>query len=99
MGLQRSAESACALRADHTVVCWGSNVERALGDATPDYRAAPGAVVLSGVREIAAQSSMHTCAVKRDDSVWCWGPNYRGQLGNPVADGVIGPVPVIGLPE
>lgn len=93
-----AAETACALLADHTVVCWGNNAERVLGDATPIYRAVPGPPVLTDVDEISAQSSTHVCAVKRDNGVWCWGANYRGQLGNPIADGVIGPVPVIGLP-
>jgi alpha-tubulin suppressor-like RCC1 family protein len=75
-------DHSCALKADGTVVCWGSNSYGQLGDGTVVDRRVPVAVPgLSAVVSLSA-GSQTTCALKSDRSVWCWGRNELGQLGN-----------------
>ena len=63
----------CALRADMSVVCWGSNGAGELGDGSTTTRTTPVAVVgLTNVRAIAAGDSV-TCALRTDDAIMCWG--------------------------
>lgn len=87
-------EHTCALAADSTAHCWGSNEFAQLGvaddgttcareDRDIPCRVRP--VAVSGgmkFRRIAA-GGVHTCAVALDDSIWCWGDNLRGSLGDP----------------
>jgi alpha-tubulin suppressor-like RCC1 family protein len=73
---------ACAILADRTVACWGSDVEGqgAFGPtrtSSPEPRAVPG---LADVRSIGAGNA-HTCAVTGNGSAYCWGQNTSGQLG------------------
>jgi alpha-tubulin suppressor-like RCC1 family protein len=73
-------QHACAVRADQSLVCWGSNATGQLGDGTLVNRAEPVAVVgLQGVSAVATGLS-HTCAVSAA-GLWCWGSNSQGQLG------------------
>jgi len=70
----------CAIRADQSLVCWGSNSTGQLGDGTLVNRPRPSAVVgLRGVTAVAAGLS-HTCALA-GGSLSCWGSNSQGQLG------------------
>ena len=72
----------CALRATHTVVCWGDNSAGALGDGTTTDRSAPVAVVgLTNVLSLAAGYT-HNCALRQHD-VMCWGHNLFGEVGVP----------------
>jgi alpha-tubulin suppressor-like RCC1 family protein len=81
IGLALSNKSTCALLADHTVRCWGSNFNRQLGREGADS-ATPSAVTgLVGVVAIRAGGS-HVCALLRDSTVQCWGRNASGQLGD-----------------
>jgi alpha-tubulin suppressor-like RCC1 family protein len=69
-------DRACAVRADHTAVCWGRNDDKQLGDGTAAAHATPVAVKgLDHVVAIAIGSS--TCARRDDGSVWCWGTNEK----------------------
>jgi len=72
----------CALRADGSVACWGTNWRGQCGDPSiPDALLAPTPVPgMTDVVQIAG-GSRHTCALRRDGSVWCWGDNNFGQLG------------------
>jgi alpha-tubulin suppressor-like RCC1 family protein len=83
----------CALRADGTIWCWGSNTDGERGQGTHDERprwdksdkdaVEPPVKVgnLSGIVEIAA-GSRHVCAVGASRrKLWCWGSNLEGQLG------------------
>ena len=78
-------DQTCAMRADGTARCWGSNSFGQLGDGTTLDRSTPRAV--SGIagsvtaREIAVGAD-HTCAVRADSTVACWGDNSSGQLGD-----------------
>jgi alpha-tubulin suppressor-like RCC1 family protein len=77
----------CAVLADSTARCWGSNGNGELGDGTTNNRSVPVAVTtsagttLSGVTHISAGSS-HTCAVLADSTARCWGSNGDGRLGD-----------------
>jgi alpha-tubulin suppressor-like RCC1 family protein len=78
-------EHACALLADHTVKCWGSNQYGQIGDGPPadgsfppEGRPTPVPVVgLEGqrVRDIVA-GEHHTCALLESGSVSCWGGDF-----------------------
>lgn len=77
----------CALRADGTVKCWGSNLSRQLGTDTADAcggepcAQTPTLVAgLTNVRAIAATRE-HTCALLADGTAKCWGDNPEGLLG------------------
>ncbi|MBS1963657.1 MAG: hypothetical protein JST04_15690 [Bdellovibrionales bacterium] len=70
--------SACAVLADGTVQCWGSNGNHQLGDGTTTDRCAPVAVsgVTSAVR--VAMGAFGACALIADGRVKCWGGGYVG---------------------
>jgi alpha-tubulin suppressor-like RCC1 family protein len=73
----------CALSADGSVYCWGSNEEGQLGDDS--FVSSPFPVGVVGLTNAAALSAggLHTCAVTSDESsrVLCWGLNDRYQIG------------------
>ena len=86
----------CALLANRTVECWGSNGAGRLGDGTTLNRRTPVAVAgLSGVTAIAA--GIHTCALLADTTVRCWGNNAAGELGDGTLTTRLTPVAVTGL--
>lgn len=73
---------AVALRADGTVVAWGSNADGKLGTGTsgglfPTPQTVAG---LTSVTAIAAGLD-HALALRSDGSVWAWGQNDVCQLG------------------
>jgi alpha-tubulin suppressor-like RCC1 family protein len=92
----------CALLADGTVACWGSDGMGQLGDGTPgDYSITatpvPGITVANPAIALAA-GEFHTCAVLADHTVTCWGHNGSGQLGDGTTTDRSVPTPVVGLP-
>ncbi len=102
------SSSACALMADTTVQCWGSNNHGELGTgaAGPDNCSSlpcstvPVAVAnLSNVTMISVGGLADVvCAVKSDGTVWCWGSNLYSQLGTgSSAVYVSSPVQITGL--
>jgi|JI10StandDraft_1071094.scaffolds.fasta_scaffold35749_5 hypothetical protein len=88
---------ACALRANHEVWCWGTNLFGVLGDrvpwfdgAAPDIDrsiAAPGKV--DGLPPVVALAvdAFHACAMATGGAVYCWGVNGHGQVADPRRDG------------
>ncbi len=87
----------CAVKADGTAWCWGTNGNGQLGDNTTTERLLPVQVSgLSGASAIGAGSS-HTCALKGDGTAWCWGNNDYGQLGDGTTSESHVPVQVSGL--
>ena len=75
---------ACALHADGTVSCWGTNDWGQLGDGsttTPAMETPQTVAGLAGVTAISAGAD-HTCALLSDGTVRCWGSNGSGQLGD-----------------
>ena len=92
-------DHACAVRKDETVVCWGQNDLRQLGDGTQNNALVPRAVVnLTGVAKVAAAGDS-TCALKKDGTVQCWGDNTQGQLGDNTTTFHATAAPVPGLAD
>ncbi len=95
---------ACALLEDRTVRCWGSNLNRTLGDGTTTDQSNPvqvlasgstqGTNVLGGVTQIAT-GNFHACALLADGTVRCWGNNQNGRLGDGTTTGSVNPVQVL----
>lgn len=101
--------TACAARADGSLLCWGryglegaSTTQictGALVAPTPYCSPTPVAVPLGGKRVLKVTvGSEHTCALLEGGTASCWGRNYVGQIGNGVigttADPALAPTPV-----
>lgn len=63
-------EHSCALKSDHTAVCWGENVDG--GSLAPQGK----------FRQLAAGCGF-TCGIRSDSSVACWGRRDVGQTSPP----------------
>jgi alpha-tubulin suppressor-like RCC1 family protein len=88
--------SACALRSDGSVACWGSNVDGELGssvstscDGSDDACVYTPTAVKGLAGKVTAISSGSdagsgdtTCALLANGSVQCWGYNGEGELGD-----------------
>lgn len=87
----------CALLADGSVRCWGSNSANELGDGTRADSPVP--VPVSGITTAVAIAAgdLHTCAVLADRTVRCWGEGAFGQLGNGTQGLQATPVTVSGV--
>lgn len=87
----------CALLADTSVHCWGSNQFRQLGDGTTAVRANAPTQVLGLTDAVALTSGDNfTCALLADATVRCWGDDQGQELGVPTPPGgfVVTPVQV-----
>lgn len=76
----------CALLADKTISCWGSNSYGQLGNGASTNFTARVPVTVSNITsavdvELGGNGS-HSCAVLSDQTLSCWGAGYYGQLGN-----------------
>jgi alpha-tubulin suppressor-like RCC1 family protein len=81
MMLDSSYDNLIALKADGTVLTWGSNYTGQLGDGTRTNRDAFLPVRGLQTAKAVAQGDSHSVALLRDGTVWAWGDNYDGQLG------------------
>lgn len=74
----------CALRADGTMLCWGSNASGQLGNETGGApRDKPAPVEVNGEKVVAISAgTAHTCAITHSAKVHCWGLNSDGQAGS-----------------
>ena len=102
VAITTNGSHSCALLAEGSVACWGSNSFGQVGTGSP-ASTSPFAAIVSGggggfsARDVAAGRN-HTCAVRANGTVACWGDNDFGQIG----DGTFGvdrlvPVTVPGL--
>ena len=94
IAISANLSQACALMANGSVRCWGSNTQGQLGDGTTTNRLNPVRVLasgtetgspveLTGIAAINASGlgSSHACTLMIDTSMRCWGLNAQGQLG------------------
>lgn len=87
----------CALKADGTVSCFGSNTVGQLGDGTTTDRPSPTPVLgLTDAKALSAGAA-HVCALRTNGTVVCWGDNTAGTLGDGTSVRRTTPVPVAGL--
>jgi uncharacterized repeat protein (TIGR01451 family) len=88
----------CAVLADGTVRCWGSNGYGELGNGTTGFGSST-PVTVSGLNNAVAVSVgiNHTCAVLTDGTLRCWGYNNLGFLGNGTTINSSTPVTVSGI--
>ena len=87
----------CALKADHTLACWGLNSWGQLGDGSQSNHTSPNPVPgLTGVVGVAT-GTVHTCATRNDGSVACWGSDLNHQLGDGGSSSRTSPFTVPGL--
>ncbi len=77
-----AASHGCAILADRTLRCWGSNFYGELGDGTHGIQPAPPTDPgLTGVQSVATGAG-HTCAILADRTVRCWGHDGSGEVGD-----------------
>ncbi len=89
--------SACAVMADGTVNCWGSNWAGQLGNGNPWDSHSPTTVkYLAGAKDIAEGYGI-SCAVADGGLVACWGSNFSGALGDGTTTDSTTPVAVSNL--
>jgi len=104
VAIAAGSQHTCALQADGSSKCWGSDLTGQLGDGVfvVDGVGETPTPVLAGAgtftaRDIAAGRN-HTCAVRANGTVACWGANESGQIGNGTVGGIRqSPVNVTGL--
>jgi alpha-tubulin suppressor-like RCC1 family protein len=77
------AAHTCALRADHTVWCWGSNQMGQLGIGSLAMSSSAVPLQVPGLNDAVAIGSgqFAVCAVRATGSVVCWGSAAGGVLG------------------
>jgi alpha-tubulin suppressor-like RCC1 family protein len=100
-------QHACAVLADGTLKCWGSNNlgqlgygDRTIGNVMADRRAPDAAGVDLGPGRTAVSVAVApgtTCALLDDGSVKCWGKNNLGQLGIGTMDSFAHPAPDLAI--
>jgi alpha-tubulin suppressor-like RCC1 family protein len=98
--LAATSSAICALGADHTIQCWGSNTSGELGrggspDLTLTKHSTPAAVVgINDATFIGGASGGHFCAVVTGGALKCWGNGASYQLGQGVSTTSSTPVSV-----
>ncbi len=83
ISLDAGADHACAVGADGSVWCWGSNAEGQLGTGSTASTGSPApAEMPANVRATSVSAGLeHTCATTSKGRVLCWGTGTSGQLG------------------
>lgn len=85
--LASGSHHACALRKAGSLVCWGDNRRRQLGNEGRSSWVAPVNVEgITGIVQLALGEG-HTCARRAQGSVLCWGDDRQGQLGDGGGEG------------
>lgn len=99
--ISAGADHTCAVKTTGGAWCWGSNLERQLGDGlepgdeAESYVPVPVAGLSTGVSSVSAGLE-HTCALV-STAVRCWGNGDFGKLGTGSVSGSSVPVLVSGL--
>lgn len=80
--------SACAIKSDDTLWCWGHNGNGQLGNGNTTSQTSPVAVGGSWkIVSLGGWAGSMACGIKTDDTAWCWGSAQWGQLGNGASSG------------
>lgn len=95
---------ACALQADGTVACWGSDEYGQIGSAPQamcGFPCSPTPSVVPNLGNVTAITAgdEFACALIADGTVRCWGFNADGQLGDGTTVNSMAPVAVSGLSD
>ena len=74
--------SACGVKNDGTVWCWGEGGDGQLGQGSTADSSTP--VQVSGLTDAVdlGVGARHACALTAGGEVWCWGENVGGKLGD-----------------
>jgi|GEM_PF-705877 len=88
VGISAGTNHTCALKNDHTVLCWGANGSGQLGDGYTIDSSYPVTALISANSNAVAISAggSHTCVVSINGTVQCWGAGNSGQLGTNTFD-------------
>jgi alpha-tubulin suppressor-like RCC1 family protein len=82
IALAGGATHSCAIKADHTLWCWGSDVDGELGDATTAATSPSVQAAALGAHVTAVTAGSHfTCALTDGAQASCFGLNSHGQAG------------------
>jgi len=90
-GLTAGDGHTCAIAADRSVWCWGTNYDGQVGNGSYAITYTPSRVSSEPMSSLAA-GALHTCAVRADGHLRCWGSNYQGELQN--LDALQSPAPL-----
>jgi len=71
----------CAIIADGTAQCWGSNTSGELGAGQVGWQDTPSTVVSFVKGRDISVGGAHSCALTEANELYCWGSNGNGQLG------------------
>ncbi|MGZ9108867.1 MAG: RCC1 domain-containing protein [Micavibrio sp.] len=76
--------TACGIKTDDTLWCWGDDTRGQLGNGAVTTTNQPAPVIVSGGSTWKAVDvgGFSVCGIQSDDTLWCWGRNDNGQLGN-----------------
>jgi len=97
VAITASDRHTCALIADGTARCWGSNFFGEIGNNTTDHQFSP-VPVLGLTNAVAIETGdVHTCAMLADGTARCWGLDSSGELGDGNVIERHTPVAVLGL--
>jgi len=99
IGMALGGSHTCALIADGTVRCWGSNQNGQVGNgSTATAVSSPALVIGIGDAIAITGGFIHTCALLASGGIKCWGDNGSGELGNNQSGGISAlPVSVLNL--
>ena len=98
VAIEIAPTSACAVRDDGSVWCWGASVadgERGNGTTTAGP---PTKVTLAQSATAITVGMNHACAITAEKTVVCWGDNLHGQLGDGTGQDRLTPVTVLRKP-
>ncbi len=91
-------DSACALKSDGTVVCWGNNSRGQLGNNSTTTSNVPVNVSIGSDRYVQLKGgNQFNCGLLTTGGVKCWGDNDAGQLGDGTLVQKNVPTQVVGL--
>jgi alpha-tubulin suppressor-like RCC1 family protein len=69
-----SGDTACVIKTDGTVWCWGHNGQQQAGGSGSSDVETPTQIVSLGTDTASlSMGTSNACAIKKDASVWCWG--------------------------